>query len=132
MTTSNTHPGYGAITPGPPGPPGPQGPPGPPGLSGQFLTANGANGTSWMQQGMSLNATGSALEIKNNDRTFVAFNNDGTITNKAGTISADDWIMVVKLMKQLIMDMSNDPETASKYPYIQEAAHSWMMNELRK
>jgi hypothetical protein len=118
MTTSNNYPGYGAIPPG--------------GQAGQFLTANGVNGTSWMQQGMSLNATQSALEIKNNERTFVAFNTDGTITTKAGTISADDWIMVVKLMKQLIMDMSNDPETASKYPYIQEAAHSWMMTELRK
>ncbi len=114
MTISNTHPGYGAIP------------------SGSILTTNGANGTNWMNQGMNLTSTQSSLEIKNNDRTFVAFNTDGTITTKAGTISADDWIMVVKLMKQLIMDMSNDPETASKYPYIQDAAHTWMMNELRK
>jgi hypothetical protein len=114
MTTSNKHPGYGAI-------PG----------AGSILTTNGANGTNWMQQGMSLNATQSALEIKNNDRTFVAFNTDGTITTKAGTISADDWIMVVKLMKQIIMDMSKDPDTASKYPYIQDAAYTWMLTELK-
>ena len=126
MTIYNKHPGYGAI-------PAPNlGVLGAQGSVGQVLTATGANGTSWMNQGMNLSATGSALEIKNNDRTFIAFNTDGTITTKAGTISADDWIMVVKLMKQLIMDMSNDPETASKYPYIQDAAHSWMMNELRK
>jgi hypothetical protein len=71
------------------------------------------------------------LEIKNNGHTFVAFNTDGTITTKAGTISADDWIMVIQLMKQLIMDLSKDPDMASKYPYIQDAAHSWMMHELK-
>jgi hypothetical protein len=39
--------------------------------------------------------------------------------------------MVVKLMKQIIMDMGKDPDTASKYPYIQDAAHTWMMTELK-
>jgi hypothetical protein len=34
-------------------------------------------------------------------------------------------------MKQLIMDMSQDKELASKYPYIQDAAHTWMMNKLK-
>jgi hypothetical protein len=29
------------------------------------------------------------------------------------------------------MDMSKDEELASKYPYIQEAAHTWFMNELK-
>jgi len=114
MTISNKHPGYGAI-------PG----------AGSILTANGANGTNWMNQGMNLNATQSAIEIKNNSDTFIAFNTDGTITTKAGTISADDWIMVVKLMKQLIMDMSKDPDIASKYPYIQDAAYTWMLTELK-
>jgi len=114
MTISNSYPGYGAIP------------------SGSILTANGANGTNWMNQGMNLTSTQSAIEIKNNSHTFIAFNTDGTITTKAGTISADDWIMVIKLMKQLIMDLSKDPDMASKYPYIQDAAHSWMMNELRK
>jgi hypothetical protein len=117
MTTSNIHPGYGAIPPV--------------GQAGQFLTANGVNGTNWMNQGMNLTSTQSALEIKHNERIFVAFNTDGTITTKAGTISADDWIMVIQLMKQLIMDLSKDPDMASKYPYIQDAAHSWMMHELK-
>lgn len=120
MTTSNSI--YGAI---PPANIGAQG------SSGHILTANGVNGTNWMNQGMNLTSTQSALAIRNNDRTVVAFNTDGTITTKAGTISADEWITVIKVMKQLIMDMSKDQELASKYPYIQDAAHTWMMNELK-
>jgi hypothetical protein len=112
MTTSNIHPGYGAV-------------PTVSGTAGNFL-ANGINGTNWNAA-----VPQNAIQIGNTE-AVITFNTDGTITTKAGTISADDWIMVVKLMKQLIMDMSNDPETASKYPYIQDAAHSWMMNELRK
>lgn len=115
MTTSNSFPGYGAI----------------PGASGQILTSNGANGTNWMHQGMSLNAAqSSAFEIRNDKHTIV-FNTDGTITTKAGTITSEDWITVIQLMKRLIMDMSKDPDTVSKYPYIQDAAHDWMMTELK-
>lgn len=114
MTTYNSIPGYGAI----------------PGAAGQILTTNGANGTNWMQQGLSVNTTQSAFEIRN-DRHAIVFSADGTITTKAGTITSEDWITVIQLMKRLIMDMSKDPDTVSKYPYIQDAAHDWMMTELK-
>jgi hypothetical protein len=113
MATSK--PGYGAI---PPGPPGPQG------LSGQILTANGMNGSNW-----SVPPT-NAIQIGNPD-PVITFKLDGDIVTKAGTITADDWISVTKVMKQLIMDMSQDEELASKYPYIRDAAHNWMMNKLK-
>lgn len=114
MTISNSLPGYGAI----------------PGAAGHILTASGANGTNWMQQGMSLKASHSAFEIRN-DRHTIVFNTDGTITTKAGTITSEDWITVIQLMKRLIMDLSKDPDTVSKYPYIQDAAHTWLMTELK-
>jgi len=113
MATSN--PGYGAIPPG--------------GTNGSFLTANGMNGSSWMSQGIS-NIQPNAIQIGNPD-PVITFRMDGDIVTKAGTISADDWISVIKVMKQLIIDMSKDQELASKYPYIQDAAHTWFMNELK-
>jgi len=115
MATSK--PGYGAI------------PPGAQGSSGQILTANGMNGSSWMSQGIS-NIQPNAIQIGNPD-PVITFRMDGDIITKAGTITADDWISVIKVMKQLIIDMSKDQELASKYPYIQDAAHSWFMNELK-
>lgn len=77
-----------------------------------------------------MNATHSAFEIRN-DRHAIVFNTDGTITTKAGTITSEDWITVIQLMKRLIMDMSKDPDIVSKYPYIQDAAHIWLMTELK-
>ena len=135
MTTSNTTsaqntnpaslPGYGAIPPLPliNGGIGAQG------SNGQFLTANGSNGTSWMSQGITT-AQPNAIQIGNPD-PVITFRMDGDIITKAGTITADDWISVIKVMKQLIMDMSKDQELVSKYPYIQDAAHTWFMNELK-
>jgi len=122
MATSK--PGYGAVPP--------------PylnsvGAAGQVLTASGLNGSSWvsqMPQGITQHNTTSAVQIGNPD-PVITFKMDGDIVTKAGTITADDWISVIKIMKQLIMDMSNDEELVSKYPYIRDAAHSWMMEKLK-
>jgi hypothetical protein len=124
MATSK--PGYGAI---------PSGPyvVGAQGSNGQFLTSNGMNGTNWMSQmpqGITQHNTTSAIQIGNPD-PVITFKLDGDIVTKAGTITADDWISVIKVMKQMIMDMSQDQELVSKYPYIQDAAHTWFMNELK-
>ena len=108
MATSN--PGYGAIPPG--------------GTNGSFLTANGANGTRWSMQ------HNNAVQIGNPD-PVITFKLDGDIVTKAGTITADDWITTIKVMKQLVMDMSQDEELVSKYPYIRDVAHSWMMEKLK-
>lgn len=120
MATSN--PGYGAIPPANVGLSGAQG------ANGQILTSNGMNGTSWMSQG--INTHPSAIQIGTPEPT-ITFHHNGDITTKAGTITAEDWVSVIKVMKQLIIDMSKDQELASKYPYIQDAAHSWFMNELK-
>jgi len=130
MTTSNSLPGYGAIPSvhnAIPASIGAQG------ASGQFLTANGLNGSSWMSQmpqGITQHNTTSAIQI-GNPEPVITFRMDGDIITRAGTITADDWISVIKVMKQLIMDMSKDQELVSKYPYIQDAAHTWFMNELK-
>ena len=122
MTTSN--PGYGAIPPISHLPPyvGAQG------AAGQVLTPNGMNGTSWSSQGIT--APTNAIQIGNPD-PVVTFKLNGEITTKAGTITAEDWITTIKVMKQLIMDMGQDEELASKYPYIRDAAHSWMIEKLK-
>ena len=97
-------------------------------MSGQVLTANGLNGTSWMN---STNHTPTnAIQI-GNPNPVITFHMNGNITTPAGTITSDDWIIAIQTMKQLIMDMSKDQELASKYPYIQDAAHSWFMKELK-
>ena len=136
MTTSNTSaaqssspgvlPGYSAIPPLPLS----NGSIGAQGSNGQFLTATGMNGSSWMSQGITTTAQPNAIQIGNPD-PVITFRMDGDIITRAGTISADDWISVIKVMKQLIIDMSKDQELASKYPYIQDAAHTWFMNELK-
>lgn len=113
MATSK--PGYGAIPPG--------------GTNGSFLTSNGMNGTNWMSQGITTQPN--AIQIGNPD-PVITFRMDGDIITRAGTITADDWVTTIKVMKRLIMDMSNDTELASKYPYIQDAAHHWLMEELKK
>jgi len=112
MATSK--PGYGAIPPG--------------GTNGSFLTANGLNGTNWSAHNIPQHTN--AVQIGNPD-PVITFKLDGDIVTKAGTITADDWISVIKITKQLIMDMSNDEELVSKYPYIRDAAHIWMMNKLK-
>jgi hypothetical protein len=127
MTTSK--PGYGAVPPSNNLPlyVGAQG------SNGQILTANGMNGTSWMSQmpqGITQHNTTSAIQIGNPD-PVITFKLDGEIITKAGTITADDWITTVKVMKQLVMDMSQDEELVSKYPYIRDVAHSWMMEKLK-
>lgn len=73
-----------------------------------------------------------AFQIQNNSEPVVSFGTDGIVTTKAGEISVDDWVQVIKLMKQFIIDVSQDEETAKKYPYLRDAAHQWMMDELRK
>ena len=110
MTTSN--PGYGAIPPIT-------------GSNGQILTSSGMNGSNW-----SSTVTPNAIQIGNPD-PVITFKSDGVIVTKAGTITANDWISVINVMKQLVMDMSQDEELVSKYPYIRDAAHIWMMNKLK-
>lgn len=111
----SSSPGFGAIPPG--------------GNAGQILTSSGLNGSSWMAQGISQHTT-SAIQIGSPD-PVITFHMNGNITTPAGTINGDEWITVIKVMKQLIMDMGKDQELVSKYPYIQDAAHAFFMNELK-
>ena len=121
MATSN--PGYGAIPPT-------HNLPAYVGAAGQVLTSNGMNGTNWSAHNIPVQTHPNAIQIGNPD-PVITFAMDGTITTKAGTITASEWISVIKVMKQLVMDMSQDEELASKYPYIRDAAHSWMMEKLK-
>jgi hypothetical protein len=119
MSTYNTQPGYGAVPPGAVG--------SSPLTMGHAYTTNNTSGL-WNAISGTAPVT-HAIQIGN--PAIITFGVDGTITTKAGTISAEEWISVIKVMKQLIIDMSKDKELASKYPYIQDAAHSWFMQELK-
>lgn len=110
---ANSLNGYGAIPPMPNGIVGPVGMPGPPGNSMFYNTIN------------------SAFEIKGSE-SVLTISLDGMVKTKAGSIHVDDWIIVTNLMKQLVIDMSKDENLASKYPYIRETAHRWLIDELRK
>lgn len=112
-----TNPAYGAIPPT-----------GAAGQSGQVLTTTSSTGSTWLSH--STNLSPNAIQIGAHDPA-ITFAMDGTIKTRAGTITAEDWIMVVKLMKRFIMDVANDPETASKYPYMKDAAHTWLIDELK-
>jgi hypothetical protein len=103
-------PGYGAIPP-----------------TGHVLTSNGMNGNMWTS---TVTTPPNAIQVGGSD-PVLTFGMDGTITTPVGTITNNDWISVIKVMKQLIMDMSQDEELVSKYPYIRDAAHSWMMEKLK-
>lgn len=81
--------------------------------------------------GVSVSTIGSAFEIRGND-TVLSITLDGIVSTSAGKIHVDDWITVTNVMKQLIMDMGKDENLASKYPYIRDAAHKWLVDELRK
>lgn len=111
MATSKA--GYGAIPP-----------------TGHVLTANGMNGTSWMNQSITATTSTNAIQI-GNPEPVITFHMNGNITTPVGTITNNDWISVIKVMKQLVMDMSQDEELVSKYPYIRDVAHSWMMEKLK-
>ena len=97
--------------------------------SGQVLTSSGLNGSSWMAPGTSFDSQ-NAIQI-GNPNPVITFAMNGNITTPVGTISADDWITVIQTMKRLIMDMSQDQDIISKYPYIQDVAHTWLINELK-
>lgn len=116
MATSNQTPyiNYGSIQ-------------GAQGSSGQVLTASGMNGSSWMNS--TNHVPTNAIQI-GSPEPVITFHMNGNITTPAGTITGDDWIIAIQTMKQLIMDMSKDQELASKYPYIQDAAHTWFMKGL--
>lgn len=97
-------------------------------IPGAVLQANSTINPNW-----NIATSKTALVIKNSDGTSVlSFQDDGVIETAAGSIKADEWIQIVNLMKQFIMDVANDEETAKKYPYLKDAAHIWLMNDLRK
>jgi hypothetical protein len=73
-----------------------------------------------------------AIELRNKAEMVLSISQDGKITTQSGTVHVDDWVTTVNVMKQLIMDLSKDEDLASKYPYIRETAHRWLVDELRK
>lgn len=73
-----------------------------------------------------------ALTINSGGENVITFHKDGIIETSSGKIHANDWIQVINIMKQFIVDVANDPETSEKYPYIKDMAHTWMIDNLSK
>jgi len=114
MATS--HPGYGAI---------------PPSIVNQLPGMSGSS--SWNMVSGILPPNKSALQVKAEDgSTVLDISYDGVITTKAGTISIDQWVASTNVMTKLIMEMSKDDELSNKYPFIRDAAHEWLVNDLQK
>jgi hypothetical protein len=63
---------------------------------------------------------------------IITFHTDGRIETIGGTIQARDLTAVIKLMKRMMTDIANDEELSARFPYIKDAAHEWVMDELRK
>ena len=94
------------------------------------MFVNNTNNAAW-QVASNVNSNAITIKNKNGDDVMI-FHNDGMIETKSGKIKADEWIQIALVMKQFIMDVANDEESAKKYPYVKDMAHGWMMNELRK
>lgn len=82
------------------------------------------------QWSMTTNAETEALTINNGSDSVLTFRKNGEIESRRGKITVDEWIVIINLMKQFIIDVSSDEETANKYPYLKDAAHQWMIDKL--
>lgn len=72
-----------------------------------------------------------ALSITNdNGNPLLSFRKDGIIETSAGNISVEDWIVIITVMKQFIIDVAKDDEAVKKYPYLKDAAFQMLMNKL--
>lgn len=65
-------------------------------------------------------------------KSQIVLTTDGRLFCNGESISAEELIQIALLMKQLILDISQDDELASKYPYIREASHSWLIKSLKE
>jgi hypothetical protein len=101
-----------------------------PGVNSVLVSNGGIGSTTSAWSVGSQNA--GTLTINNGQESVITFHKDGIIETTAGKIHASDWIQIINVMKQFIMDVANDPETAEKYPYIKDMAHTWMMDKLKK
>ena len=48
------------------------------------------------------------------------------------TVAVNDIIIMTKLFKRMITDIANDPILAKRLPYVADAAHEWLLNDLKK
>jgi hypothetical protein len=62
----------------------------------------------------------------------VTFTNDGEIVTAEGAIKINDLIVMVTIFKKLVVELSQDRDVVKKYPYIQDLAHTWLIEELSK
>jgi hypothetical protein len=75
----------------------------------------------------------SALTVMDtNGDAIITFHKDGRIETEGGSIQAKDLTAVIKLMKRMMTDIASDEELSARFPYIKDAAHEWVMDELRK
>lgn len=99
-----------------------------PGVSSSMLTA-GKQGPGWYNIGT---VNHDALSINGEDGPVLIFRKDGTISTPHGSISVEEWIDTISLMRQFFIDVSRDTEFSERYPYIRDAAHRWVMNKLKE
>jgi hypothetical protein len=85
----------------------------------KFSTTGSFNGTSSVVTGLGAFSDENSLRI------------EGRVASGNESIDAVELIQVANIMKQMIIDISQDEEIASKYPYIKEAAHVWFIQALK-
>ena len=58
--------------------------------------------------------------------------NDGKFVYGDQSVRIEDVLKAVTLMKKLAFDVAVDPELSKKLPYLKDAAHNWVMNDLKR
>ena len=57
---------------------------------------------------------------------------DGKFVYGDESVRIEDVLKAVTLMKKLAFDVAVDPELSKKLPYLKDAAHDWVMNDLKR
>lgn len=75
----------------------------------------------------------SAFHIQGKDGPSLIITYDGKVISESGnSITVEEWIETVKVMRQFVIEVARDEEMSQRYPFLREAAHQWMMDEIKR
>ena len=96
------------------------------GGTGQYNISTGLYRTGNVQQG--------GLVINNSTKPEKIFSitTDGRFTYGTESVKIDDLLRTIKLVKKLAFDVAADPELSKKLPYLKDAAHDWVIDDLKQ
>lgn len=93
----------------------------------QSSNSNISIGTYWQSH------TAPSLTVKgSNNQPDFSIHNDGRLEYQGQFIKIQDLFIAVNLIKKLAFDVATNPELSEKLPYLKDAAHDWVINDLKK